>query len=298
MTSIAILPFENLSGDQSNAYFADGMQDEIITRLAKIGGLRVISRSSTLRYRAPQDPTAIAQELGVAAFLEGSVQRIGEHVRINVQLIRTDANDHLWAEIYDRDLADVFAVQSEVATAIADALHLTLSPHERAAVTRRPTDNLAAYDAYLRGLEAASQPAQAYQTQTKAVESFQEACVSIPASPRAWAALAQVHAGDVLPAVRRQSATRRGGAHADGERHAASIPQRRKRCSRTPTTAITCSATTKALACCSSRFARKCRAAATSVRRSRALRAGRVAGEDSLRSVRGGYGCSIPATPS
>ncbi len=194
-TSIAVLPFDNLSEDKSNGYFADGMQDEIITRLAKIGDLRVIARSSTLRYRTThEEPSVIAQQLGVATFLEGSVQKIGDHVRINVQLIRAGANDHLWAEIYDRDLADVFAVQSEVATAIANALNLKLSDRERSVVTEKPTDDLAAYDAYLRGLDALSHGWPTFQTDRDAAAEFQEAVRLDPGFAEAWAALARADA--------------------------------------------------------------------------------------------------------
>jgi TolB-like protein/class 3 adenylate cyclase len=139
--SIAVLPFENLSADKENSYFTDGIQDEIITRLAKIGKLRVIARSSTVRYKTkPEDLSEIAQQLGVTNFLEGSVQKVGERVRINVQLVRANANDHLWAEIYDRTLADIFAVQSEVATAVAGALEILIMVRGRTGV-ERPLSN-------------------------------------------------------------------------------------------------------------------------------------------------------------
>ncbi len=151
--SIAVLPFENLSADKDNAYFADGIQDEILTGLAKIGQLKVISRTSTKSYGSrPDNIPQIAKELGVANILEGSVQKVGDRVRINVQLISADTDSHLWAETYDRTLEDVFAVQSEVAQKIASSLRATLTQDERATLTRKPTDNPAAYDAYLRGL--------------------------------------------------------------------------------------------------------------------------------------------------
>ena len=191
--SIAVLPFENLSSDKENAYFADGIQDEILTRLSKIGELRVIARTSTLRYKTkPGDLSEIAKQLGVTNFLEGSVQKVGERVRINVQLIRAGANDHLWAEIYDRNLADIFAVQSEVATAIANTLLLKLTGHERTAVAQKPTDNLAAYDAYLRGLDLSSRPSQVLEDQIKAADQFEEAVRLDPRFAQAWAALSQV----------------------------------------------------------------------------------------------------------
>ena len=126
--AVAVLPFENLSEDKANAYFADGMQDEIITRLAKIGDLKVISRTSTHAYRTrPEKLSEIARQLGVGHIVEGSVQRIGDRVRINVQLIEAQTDDHLWAELYDRNLTDIFAVQSEVATAIARSLQAKLT---------------------------------------------------------------------------------------------------------------------------------------------------------------------------
>lgn len=152
--SIAVLPFENLSSDKENAYFADGVQDEILTRLAKIGTLKVIARTSTERYKsAPRNIPEIARQLGVANLLEGSVQKANQKVRVNVQLIRANDSSHLWAETYDRNLDDIFAVESDVATAIAEKLRATLSGRERTLVNTRPTANLDAYDAYLHGLE-------------------------------------------------------------------------------------------------------------------------------------------------
>jgi TolB-like protein/Tfp pilus assembly protein PilF len=151
--SIAVLPFESLSDDKANAYFADGIQDEIMTRLAKIEDLKVISRTSTQRYRASSaNLPAIAKELGVAHILEGSVQKAGDHVRVTVQLIRAASDAHLWAETYDRKLTDIFAVESDIAENIARALRARFTPQEQSAVTARPTENPAAYEAYLRGL--------------------------------------------------------------------------------------------------------------------------------------------------
>jgi TolB-like protein/class 3 adenylate cyclase/Tfp pilus assembly protein PilF len=194
--SIAVLPFDNLSSDKENAYFADGMQDEIITRLAKIGELRVISRSSTKRYRGRGENVAeIARQLGVAHLVEGSVQKIGDRVRINVQLLKAQKDEHLWAELYDRNLTDIFAVQSEVATAIAKSLQAKLSGHERGAVAEKPTENLAAYDAYLRGIDFYSRPGQTGEDQKKAVVSFEEAVRLDPKFTQAWAALAKTNAG-------------------------------------------------------------------------------------------------------
>ena len=193
--SLAVLPFENLSEDKANAYFADGMQDEIITRLAKIGALKVIARSSTQRYRGKAENVAeIARQLGVAHLVEGSVQKVGERVRINVQLIDAQNDEHLWAELYDRNLTDIFAVQTELATRIADSLQATLSGSERQAVSEKPTNNLAAYDAYLRGLDLFTRPGQMEENLRKAVDSYAEATRLDPQFAQAWAALAQVDA--------------------------------------------------------------------------------------------------------
>ncbi len=151
--SIAVLPFENLSEDKSNAYFADGIQDEILTRLSKIADLKVISRTSTQRYKdTSQNLSEIAKQLGVANLLEGSVQKTNDQVRVNVQLIRAANDSHLWAETFDRKLTDIFSVESEVAKAIADQLRAHLSGQEEQVIAARPTDNPEAYDAYLRGL--------------------------------------------------------------------------------------------------------------------------------------------------
>jgi len=150
--SIAVLPFENLSEDKANAFFADGVQDEILTDLAKIADLKVISRTSVIGYRdtAGRNLRKIGQELGVAHLLEGSVQRSGNRVRLNAQLIDARNDAHLWAQTYDRDLADIFTIQSEIAKAIADQLQAKLSPSERQAIERAPTSNLAAFDLYAR----------------------------------------------------------------------------------------------------------------------------------------------------
>jgi TolB-like protein/lipopolysaccharide biosynthesis regulator YciM len=150
--SIAVLPFENLSDDKSAAYFADGIQDEILTKLASIADLKVISRTSTAKYKSkPEDLKTVAQQLGVANVLEGSVQKAAGKVRVNVQLIDARADSHLWAKSYDRDLADVFAIQSEVAQEIADSLKAKLSPAEASTVARAPTKDTEAYDLFLKG---------------------------------------------------------------------------------------------------------------------------------------------------
>jgi adenylate cyclase len=148
--SIAVLPFENRSRDPDNAYFADGVQDEILSHLAKIADLKVISRTSTMQYKTgiARNLLEIGQQLGVAHLLEGSVQRTANRVRVNAQLIDARTDAHVWAQTYDRDLADVFAIQSEIAKAIADQLQARLSPNEKAAIEKAPTTDLAAFDLY------------------------------------------------------------------------------------------------------------------------------------------------------
>ena len=151
--SIAVLPFENRSEEKANAYFAEGIQDEILTRLSKIADLKVISRTSTQHYKsAPENLSEIAKQLGVAHILEGSVQKSGDAVRVNVQLIKAATDSHLWADTFDRKLTDIFSVESEVAKAIADQLRAKLTGREEQEIAAKPTDNPEAYDAYLRGL--------------------------------------------------------------------------------------------------------------------------------------------------
>jgi len=151
--SIAVLPFENRSRDPDNAYFTDGIQDEILTRISKIADLKVISRTSTQHYKsAPTNLPEIAKQLGVAHVLEGSVQKSGDAVRVNVQLIKAANDSHLWADTFDRKLTDIFSVESEVAKAIADQLQAKLTGQQEQVIAAKPTDNLEAYDAYLRGL--------------------------------------------------------------------------------------------------------------------------------------------------
>jgi TolB-like protein len=150
--SIAVLPFDNLSRDPDNAYFSDGIQDEILTKLAGIGDLKVISRKSTAKYKStPEDLKTVARELGVATVLEGSVQKAGDKVRVNVQLLDARIDTHLWAKSYDRDLKDVFAVESEVAQEIADTLRAKLSPSQSDALATAPTRDTEAYDLFLKG---------------------------------------------------------------------------------------------------------------------------------------------------
>src|SRR6266704_1933231 len=150
--SVAVLPFANLSRDPDNAYFAAGIQDEIITRLAKITELRVISCTSTQRFKsAPDDLPAIAKQLGVANILEGSVQRTTDQLRVNVQLVRAESDTHLWAETFDRKLTDIFKIESEIAKTVAETLQAKLSGSEQHAIAARPTENTEAYQLYLKG---------------------------------------------------------------------------------------------------------------------------------------------------
>src|SRR5216110_3135521 len=174
--SVAVLPFENLSSDKENAFFAQGIQDEIITTLSKISGLRVISRTSTARYNsAPENLPEIARQLRVSNVLEGSVQKAGDRVHINVQLIQADNDAHLWAQSYDRQLMDIFSVEAEVAKSIADSLQATLSPQEKARVETKPTTNADAYVLYLRGREYQTRPDNLLQDFRSAINLYDQA---------------------------------------------------------------------------------------------------------------------------
>src|SRR5436189_6075917 len=174
--SIAVCPFENLSDDKSNAYFAECIQDEILTRLSKIAALKVISRSSTQKYKsAPDNLREVGKQLGVANILEGSVQKISNAAHINVQLIHAATDEHLWAESYNRKLDDVFGVEGEVAGAIAEQLNAKLSGGEKQELAAKPTTNSQAYDAYLRGLAFFERPDLLETDFQSAVESFETA---------------------------------------------------------------------------------------------------------------------------
>jgi TolB-like protein/Flp pilus assembly protein TadD len=197
--SVAVLPFENRSRDPDNAYFADGIQDEILTRLAKIADLKVISRTSTQHYKsAPENLPEIARLLGVAHILEGSVQKSGDAVRVNVQLIKAANDSHLWADTFDRKLTDIFSVETEIAKAIADQLRAKLTGQEEQVIGAKPTDNVEAYDAYLRGLaytlKAAFTPANAI----GAHKYLKEAVRLDPKYALAWALLSYVDARGYL----------------------------------------------------------------------------------------------------
>jgi TolB-like protein/Tfp pilus assembly protein PilF len=192
--SIAVLPFENRSEDKANAYFADGIQDEILTRLAKIADLKVISRTSTQHYKsAPENLPEIARLLGVAHILEGSVQKSGDAVRVNVQLIKAANDSHLWADTFDRKLTDIFSVESEVAKAIAEQLRAKLTGQEEQVIAAKPTDNPEAYDAYLRGLAFTLKGLNAA-TSLGAQKYLREAVRLDPKFALAWALLAYADA--------------------------------------------------------------------------------------------------------
>jgi TolB-like protein/Tfp pilus assembly protein PilF len=197
--SIAVLPFENRSEDKANAYFADGIQDEILTRLAKISDLKVISRTSTQHYQStPENLPEIARQLGVAHILEGSVQKSGDAVRVNVQLIKAANDSHLWADTFDRKLTDIFAVESEVAKAIADQLRAKLSGLEEQVIAAKPTDNVEAYDAYLRGLAYSLKTAQTPANVLGAQKYLREAVRLDPKFALSWALLSNVESRGYL----------------------------------------------------------------------------------------------------
>jgi TolB-like protein/class 3 adenylate cyclase len=194
--SLAVLPFENLSHDPDNAYFADGIQEEILTRLSKIAELKVISRTSTQRYKSrPENLSDIAQQLGVANILEGTVQKAADQVRVNVQLINAKTDSHLWADRYDRKLTDIFAVETEIATKIASTLQAKLTGREQRAIAVRPTENTEAYQLYLKGRYLwAKRNAEDLQ---RAIDYFNQAISKDGNYARAYAGIADCYA--VLP---------------------------------------------------------------------------------------------------
>jgi TolB-like protein/Tfp pilus assembly protein PilF len=215
--SIAVLPFENLSEDKANAYFADGIQEEILTRLASIADLRVISRSSTQRFQSkPRNLSEIAKQLGVANIVEGSVQKAADRVRVNVQLVNAQTDSHLWAETYDRKLTDIFGVESEIAKGIAESLQAKLTSREEQALAVKPTNNPEAYDAYLRGLAFEARFYSSYSPDLirKALAFYERAVQLDPDFAIAWARVSRVNgriyfnAGDTIPAARRDAAKR------------------------------------------------------------------------------------------
>jgi TolB-like protein/class 3 adenylate cyclase/Tfp pilus assembly protein PilF len=214
--SIAVLPFENRSEEKANAYFADGIQEEILTRLSKIADLKVISRTSTQRYKsAPENLREIATQLGVAHILEGSVQKSGDAVRVNVQLIKAINDSQLWADTFDRKLTDIFSVESEVAKAIADRLRAKLTGQEEQLIAAKSTDSPEAYDAYLRGLAFSRKTTLNYADQIAAQSYLKEAVRLDPKFALAWALLSQVDAvGYVMLSLQPTSALREEARHA------------------------------------------------------------------------------------
>src|SRR6202023_908326 len=187
--------FENRSEEKANAYFADGIQDEILTRLSKIADLKVISRTSTQHYKsAPQNLPEIGRQLGVAHILEGSVQKSGEAVRVNVQLIKAANDSHLWAETFDRKLSDIFSVETEVAKAIADQLRVKLTGREEQIIAAKPTDNPEAYDPYPRGLAYSLKPQNSPANSLGEQKHLREAVRLDPKFALSWALLSYVDA--------------------------------------------------------------------------------------------------------
>jgi TolB-like protein/Tfp pilus assembly protein PilF len=193
--SIAVLPFENRSRDPDNAYFADGIRDEILTLLSKIADLKVISRTSTQQYQSkPRNLREIAKQLGVATILEGSVQKVADQVRVNVQLVNAQTDSHLWAETYDRKLTDIFGVESEIAKRIAESLQAKLTGREEQTLAVKPTNNPEAYDAYLRGLAFEARGIYSIDDVRKAIDSYERAVQLDPNFAIAWARLSRGHA--------------------------------------------------------------------------------------------------------
>jgi TolB-like protein len=193
--SIAVLPFENLSRDPDNAYFADGIQDEILTRLSKISDLKVISRTSTQTYKnAPHNLRDIAQQLGVSNILEGRVQKSADQVRVTVQLINAVTDSHLWAESYDRKLSDIFGVESEIAKRITESLQAKLTGREEQALAVKPTNNPEANDVYLRGLAFEARGSQSFDVLGKAIGFYERAVELDPNFALCWARLSRLDA--------------------------------------------------------------------------------------------------------
>src|SRR5437667_1802122 len=204
--SIAVLPFENRSDEKENAYFADGIQDDVLTNLSKIGDLKVISRTSVMSYRGKaSNVREIGKALGVATILEGSVRRIGNRLRVNVQLINASNDEHMWAEDYDRDLTDVFAIQTDLAKKIARELQAKLSPMEKAQIERKPTENGQAYLAFLQAHALFTRPDKLRTDMEEAEQLFERATKLDPKFAGAFAALAWIddwmyHTYDPTPA--------------------------------------------------------------------------------------------------
>jgi TolB-like protein/Tfp pilus assembly protein PilF len=212
-TGVAVLPFENLSRDPDNAYFASGIQEEILTRLASIADLKVISRTSMQQYQSkPRNLREIAKQLGVAHILEGSVQKAADQVRVNVQLVNAQTDSHLWAETYDRKLTDIFEVESEIAKRIAGSLQAKITGREEQALAVKPTNNPEAYDAYLRGLAFDTRSVYSNDSIRKAIDFYERAVQLDPNFATAWARLSRADAGLYFEGVETTAAARRDAA--------------------------------------------------------------------------------------
>ena len=218
--SVAVLPFENRSEEKANAYFANGIQDEILTRLSKIADLKVVSRTSTQHYKsAPENLPEIAKQLGVAHILEGSVQKRGDAVRVNVQLIKAANDSHLWADTFDRKLTDIFSVESEVAKAIADQLRAKLTGQEEQVIAAKPTENPEAYDAYLRGLAYTLKPGGVTPANSLGAERYLRDAVRLdPKFALAWALLSIVESRGYVTVALQPTVGRRDEAREAAER--------------------------------------------------------------------------------
>ena len=209
--SIAVMPFENLSEDKANAYFAEGIQEEILTRLVKIADLKVISRTSTQRYQSkPDNLPEIGKQLGVASILEGSVQKVADQVRVNVQLLNAQTDSHLWAETYDRKLTDIFSVESDIAIRIAESLQAKLTGREEQALAVKPTNNAEAYDNYLRGLAYTLKPAPTLPAKMIGAQKYLREAVRLdPKFALGWAHLSNVDSiGYLSQSLQRTAALR------------------------------------------------------------------------------------------
>jgi TolB-like protein/Tfp pilus assembly protein PilF len=216
--SIAVLPFENRSEDKANSYFAEGIQDEILTRLSKIADLKVISRTSTERYKSsPENLPEIARQLGVSHILEGSVQKSGDAVRVNVQLIQAANDSHLWADTFDRKLTDIFSVESDIARAVADQLRARLTGQEEQVISAKPTDNVEAYDAYLRGLAYSLKTANSPANSLSAQHYLREAVRLDPKFALSWALLSYVDARGYITTTLQPTIALREEAHRAAE---------------------------------------------------------------------------------
>jgi TolB-like protein/tRNA A-37 threonylcarbamoyl transferase component Bud32/Tfp pilus assembly protein PilF len=206
---VAVLPFENLSPDPDNAYFADGIQQEVLTRLAGIAGLKVISRTSTQHYQSkPRNLREIAKQLGVANIVEGSVQKATDQIRVNVQLVNAQTDSHLWADTYDRKMTDIFGVESEIAKRIAESLQAKLTGREEQALAVKPTNNPEAYDAYLRGLAFYARGAYSIDPMLKVIDFYERAVQLDPKFALAWARLSRAHAWPYFSLLDASSARR------------------------------------------------------------------------------------------